>query len=52
MNAFTQKPDVSKFIKESRSLLNKTQSAKAGMGKLTEQQRKALLSPAVPKEKK
>lgn len=52
MNAFTQKPDLSKFIKESRVLLNKSKSAKTGLEKMTPEQRKHLHAPVMPKEKK
>lgn len=52
MNAFTHKPDLSGFTKSAKALEQRRNAAKAGMNKLTERQRKALLSPAVaPKEK-
>ena len=52
MNAFTQKPDTSAFIKQARINAVKSQVARGGIKNMTEEQRKVLYSPVVKKEKK
>ena len=51
MNAFTQKPDVSKSTKDIKALEQKRNAAKTGLQKMTPEQRKHLHAPVMPKEK-